>query len=393
MSDFSATDDAFRDEVHRFLDAELTEELRAVGRETTGVFTEWPLAKPWHEVLYRRGWAAPSWPKEYGGTGWSVVEQYIFASELAAAEAPKIPVMSLRMVGPVVMRFGRADQKARYLPTILSGEDFWCQGYSEPGAGSDLAALSTRAVSDGDDYIVNGTKIWTTHAQWANRIFCLVRTAASGKPQAGITFLLIDMDTPGITVEPIITMAGDHEVNQVFFDDVRVPKAGRLGEENEGWTVAKYLLEYERSVAHAAAIRAELAHVVCLAQTEALWGDAEWRAKLAEVEISLDAYQGIEHRILSAASRGESPGPGASILKVMFSELTQRVTELGTEIIGYHGLPMRQRAQPDRTNIEAIVPPEVASVMPRYLNARATTIFGGTNEVQRNLLAKLVLGL
>lgn len=393
MSDFSARDEAFRDEVRCFLDAELGEDLRKVGRETTGVFTEWPLAKPWHEILYRRGWAAPSWPEEYGGTGWSVVEQYIFASELAAAEAPKIPVMSLRMVGPVVMRFGRADQKARYLPKILSGEDFWCQGYSEPGAGSDLAALSTRAVSDGDDYIVNGTKIWTTHAQWANRIFCLVRTAASGKPQAGITFLLIDMDTPGITVEPIITMAGDHEVNQVFFDDVRVPKANRLGEENEGWTVAKYLLEYERSVAHAAAIRAELAHVERLAWTEGLWDDAEWRAKLAEVKISLDAYQGIEHRILSAASRGESPGPGASILKVMFSELTQRVTELGTEIIGYRRLPMRQLAQPARANVEAVVPPEVASVMPRYLNARATTIFGGTNEVQRNLLAKLVLGL
>ncbi len=393
MSDFSTRDEAFRDEVRRFLDAELGEDLRKVGRETTGVFTEWPLARPWHEILYRRGWAAPSWPKEYGGTGWSVVEQYIFASELAAAEAPKIPVMSLRMVGPVVMRFGRDDQKVRYLPKILSGEDFWCQGYSEPGAGSDLAALSTRAVSDGDDYIVNGTKIWTTHAQWANRIFCLVRTAASGKPQAGITFLLVDMDTPGITVEPIITMAGDHEVNQVFFDDVRVPKANRLGEENEGWTVAKYLLEYERSVAHAAAIRAELAHVVRLAQADALWGHAEWRTKLAEVEISLDAYQGIEHRILSAASRGESPGPGASILKVMFSELTQRVTELGTEIIGYRGLPTRQLAQPARANVEAVVPPEVASVMPRYLNARATTIFGGTNEVQRNLLAKLVLGL
>jgi len=393
MSDFSAADQAFRDEVCRFLEDALTEELRRVGRETTGVFTAWPLAKPWHEILYRRGWAAPSWPKAYGGIGWSVVEQYIFASELAAAEAPKIPVMSLRMVGPVVMRFGRDDQKARYLPKIRSGEDFWCQGYSEPGVGSDLAALSTRAVSDGDDYLVNGSKIWTTHAQWANRIFCLVRTNPGGKPQAGITFLLIDMDTPGITVEPIITMAGDHEVNQVFFDDVRVPKANRLGDENDGWTVAKYLLEYERSVAHAAAIRAELTHVTHLTKAEGLSSDPEWRAKLAELEIALDAYQGIEHRILSAASRGETLGPGSSILKVMSSELTQRVTELGTEIIAYHGLPVQQLVQPDRANAEAIVPPEVASVMPRYLNARATTIFGGTNEVQRNLLAKLVLGL
>ena len=393
MREFSSHDNAFRDEVRQFLGAELSENLRKVGRETTGVFTEWPLAKPWHEILYRRGWAAPSWPREHGGTGWSVVQQYIFASELAAAEAPKIPVMGLRMVGPVVMRFGREDQKARYLPKILSGEDFWCQGYSEPGAGSDLAALSTRAVSSGDDYIVNGTKIWTTHAQWANRIFCLVRTGTVGKPQAGITFLLIDMATPGVTVAPIVTLAGDHEVNQVFFDDVRVPKVNRLGEENDGWTVAKYLLEYERSVAHAAAIRAELNHIKRLARAEGLWVDVKWRATLAEVEISLDAYQGIEHRILSAARRGEPPGPDASILKVMFSELTQRVSELGIEIIGYNAFPVRQGAEPGHDNVGSVVSPEVISVMPTYLNARATTIFGGTNEVQRNLLAKLVLDL
>ncbi len=263
---FSRADEDFRDEVRTFLDQELTPELRKIGRETTGVFTDWPLAKAWHEILYRKGWVAPSWPKEYGGTGWTIVQQHIFAAEAASASAPRPAVMGLKMVGPVVMRFGREDQKQRYLPRILSGEDFWCQGYSEPQSGSDLASLRTRAVADGDDYIVNGSKIWTTHAQWANRIFCLVRTSPDAKQQAGITFLLIDMDTPGITVTPIITLAGDHEVNQVFFDNVRVPKANCLGEENQGWTVAKHLLEFERGGSQAAAKRVELEHTRALAQ-------------------------------------------------------------------------------------------------------------------------------
>lgn len=394
MEKFSPEDEAFREAVRGFLDVELTKDLRQAGRETTGVFTDWPTAKRWHQILYRKGWVAPSWPLEHGGTGWSIVQQYIFASELAASDAPKPAVMGLQMVGPIIMQYGTEAQKAHYLPRILSGEDFWCQGYSEPGAGSDLASLKTKAVSDGDDYIVSGSKIWTTHAQWANRMFCLVRTANDGKPQAGITFLLLDMNLPGITVKPIITLAGEHEVNQIFFDDVRVPKSGRLGAENGGWTVAKHLLQFERSVAHAAPMRAELARAIALskeqrAEGKTLHDDPSWRIRLAELEISIEAYEGIELRVMQAASRGETPGPASSILKVMSSELSQKIAELAVEAAGYYGAPQRVLRN---TNASGGYENATAA-MSKYLNTRAMTIFGGTSEVQRNLIAKLVLGL
>ncbi|PKQ09522.1 MAG: acyl-CoA dehydrogenase, partial [Alphaproteobacteria bacterium HGW-Alphaproteobacteria-12] len=252
--DLTPADADFREDVCAFLDENLTPDLREAGRLTTSAFTDkaWNLA--WHKILYKKGWAAPGWPKDYGGTGWSDMQKYIWASECARYGTPHLSPMGLRMCGPMLMKFGTEAQKNFYLPRILSGEDYWCQGYSEPGSGSDLASLQLKAVSDGEDYVLNGTKIWTTHAHFANRMFCLVRTDGSGKPQQGITFLLLDMDTPGIKVEPIITLAGDHEVNQVFFDDVRVPKTNRVGEENDGWTVAKYLLEFERGGAFAAAL-------------------------------------------------------------------------------------------------------------------------------------------
>src|SRR3569833_3515627 len=251
---FTGADAAFRDEVRAFLDENLTPELKEAGSLTTSVFTdkEWNLK--WQKILYKKGWVAPTWPVEYGGTGWSDMQRYIFSIECARAGTPGLAPMGLRMVGPCIMRYGTPEQKAHYLPRLLSGEDYWSQGYSEPSSGSDLASLQLRAVSDGDDYVLNGSKIWTTHAQWANRMFILVRTKFEGKPQAGITFLLLDMQSPGIKVRPLITLDGEHEVNQVFFDDVRVPKANRVGEENDGWTVAKYLLEFERGGAYAAAL-------------------------------------------------------------------------------------------------------------------------------------------
>ena len=243
----SAQDEAFRAEVRRFLDDSLTEDLREAGRKTGGVFADFAAGVRWHKVLARKGWSAPSWPREHGGTGWSATQRYIFSRECAAVDAPRIFSMGLRMVGPVIMKYGTPEQKAKYLPGIVAGDIVFCQGYSEPGSGSDLASLKCRAVQEGSDYVINGTKIWTTGAHVANHMFCLVRTATEGKPQDGISFVLIDsMDVPGLTVKPIVTLAGDHEVNQVFFDNVRTPVANRIGPENAGWTVAKYLLAFER---------------------------------------------------------------------------------------------------------------------------------------------------
>ena len=244
--DLSAADLAFQAEIRAFIAENLPADLQRAGRRATSVFIDKQYSLAWQRILHAKGWVAPSWPVEYGGTGWNEMRRFIFQMECIRAGAPSLAPMGLRMVGPCIMRYGTSEQKAHYLPRLLAGEDYWCQGYSEPGAGSDLASLQLSATSDGDDYVLNGSKIWTTHAHWANRMFCLVRTRFEGKPQAGITFLLLDMNSPGLVVKPIITLAGEHEVNQVFFDDVRVPKANRLGEENDGWTVAKFLLEFER---------------------------------------------------------------------------------------------------------------------------------------------------
>ncbi len=259
--DLTPEDIEFRAEVRAFLAENLTPELADAGRLATSVFIEPEFTMPWQRILHKRGWVAPHWPKEYGGTGWNEMQRYIFASECALAGAPGLSPMGLAMVGPCIIGYGTPEQKAHYLPRLLAGEDYWCQGYSEPGSGSDLASLQLRGVSDGDHYVLNGTKIWTTHAHHANKMFCLVRTDPDAKPQKGITFLLLDMKTPGIKVDPIITLAGEHELNQVFFDDVRVPKSGRLGEENDGWSVAKYLLEFERGGGSSAGLHAGLSRL------------------------------------------------------------------------------------------------------------------------------------
>ena len=395
----TAADGAFRDDVRAFFAKKLTADMREASNLTSGVFAEFEIGHRWHKALYEQGWIAPSWPGEHGGTDWTPMQRYIYDSEAGAAGAPRLFSMGLRMVGPVVMKFGTDEQKEFYLPRIRAGEDVWCQGYSEPGSGSDLASLQTRAVVDGKDYVVNGTKLWTTGAQHATRMFCLVRTATAGKPQEGISFILIDMDTPGITIEPILTLAGDHEVNQVFLDDVRVPIKNRVGPENDGWTVAKYLLEFERGgAAYATTLAAELEKLRAIATAERTGGDRliddrAFAAKLATVEIRQRAVQATEHRIMSDIAQRGRPGPASSIMKVLGSETNQWISELAVEAVQYYAAPCQPEARVPGNNVAPVGPAVSVPVMPKYLNFRASTIYAGSSEVQRNIMAKLVLGL
>ena len=391
--ELSADDLAFRDTVRAFLDANLTPQLREAGRRMTSVFCDKIHSLAWQRILHARGWAAPTWPVEYGGPGWSDIQRHVFFAECARAGAPNLAPMGLRMVAPAIMAFGSREQKARYLPRILSGDDYWCQGYSEPGSGSDLASLQMRAVADGDDYVLNGSKIWTTHAHWATHMFCLVRTATEGKPQAGITFLLIEMDRPGIKVDPIVTLAGEHEVNQVFFDDVRTPKADRLGAENQGWTVAKHLLEFERGGGYAAGLHAGLERLRSMAHAEDLLDDPHYRRRLAEAEIGALAIDITERRVLSALATGGKPGPASSILKVQGSEQLQRLDEAGVDALATYIAPHQPRAREAGSNETPVGPEHGLTTMARYLNNRAASIYGGSNEIQRDIIAKLVLGL
>ena len=387
----TAEDAAFRDEVRAFFDAKLSDDMREASNLTSGVFAEFEIGRRWHTALYEQGWIAPAWPEEHGGTAWS--------PEAGAAGAPRLFSMGLRMVGPVVMKFGTDEQKNFYLPRIRSGEDVWCQGYSEPGSGSDLASLQTRAIVDGDDYVVNGTKLWTTGAQHASRMFCLVRTSTEGKRQEGISFILIDMNTPGIKIEPIISISGDHEVNQVFLDDVRVPIANRIGPENDGWTVAKYLLEFERGgAAYATVLEAALNKLRAIAESEQTGGgrlieDDAFAAKMAALEVRQMAVQATEHRIMSEIAQRGRPGPASSMMKVLGSENNQLISELAVEATQYYAAPYQPEARVPGNNAEPIGPAKSVPVVPKYLNFRAATIYAGSSEVQRNIMAKLVLGL
>ncbi|PKQ04045.1 MAG: acyl-CoA dehydrogenase [Alphaproteobacteria bacterium HGW-Alphaproteobacteria-12] len=407
---FSAADAIFRDEVRTFLDEKLTPELRAAGRRMTSVYADYETTMTWHRTLYEQGWVAPAWPREHGGCDWSVSEHYIFSSELSAAGAPPLSPMGLGMCGPVLIGYGTPEQKAFYLPRILNGEDFWCQGYSEPGSGSDLASLQMSAVPDGNDFICNGQKIWTTHANYANRIFNLVRTSKEDIPQRGITFILIDMETPGVKVEPLVMLSGEHIQNQIFFTDVRVPKTNVVGKVGEGWTVAKYLMQFERGGhAYAPGLHTRLNRIRRMAGHEAdgsgahLIDDAGFARKLAEAAAEITALEYTEHRIMSALSHGEAPGAESSLLKTRGTEVSQRLTELALEAAAFYVLPFQPHMSapggpvPDAPAVSANEPPAGPEhswpVAAKYLNDRAGSIYAGTNEIQRNIMAKAVLGL
>ncbi len=395
----SKEDLAFRDEVRAFLGEKLSDDIREGARLTPGVRTPAVIARRWAGILAEKGWLCHNWPAEFGGPGWNTLQKYIFEFECAMAGTPTINNMGIRMVGPVVMKYGTEAQKTKVLPSILKDEFAWCQGYSEPGSGSDLASLQTRAVPDGDDYIVNGTKIWTTGAHTADKIFCLVRTSTEGKKQEGISFLLFDMDLPGITVKPIIMFSGDHDLNQVFFDDVRVPQANRVGPENKGWTVAKYLLEFERGgIAYTPPVKAGLEKLRKIAAIESGGGsplidDPDFRRDLAKLETEITANEMSEKRVMSALSLGQNPGAASSMFKLRGSELHQRMLEMTMKAIGYDSAIYQPDAYVPGNNVEPIAPDYGVTASAKYFNQRAATIYAGSSEVQRNIIAKHVLGL
>lgn len=395
--DHAVDPEAFRQEVREFLRTELPPALVAAYRRSSAVVPDPEIGREWQRILNRRGWGAPHWPAAFGGTDWTPAQHYIFETECANADTPPVSPFGPRMIGPVLIRFGRPDQQQRFLPRILAAEDQWCQGYSEPGAGSDLASLKTRAVRDGDDYVVTGTKIWTSSAHVADWMFALVRTNDQGKPQEGISFLLIDMRSPGVSVRPILLIGGDHEINQVFLDEVRVPVANRVGEENQGWTIAKYLLEHERGGGLAGVrFRRAVQRLRRLAAEEEAGGgrltdDPAFHARLVQAELEALTLEAMEARLMAEAERTGRIGTGASPVMVKRGEVRQLVTELTVEAAGLYALPW---GTPRGDTNEAPVGPDwAAPAAAAYLNARATTIFGGSAEVQREIIAKQILGL
>ncbi|VVO43376.1 acyl-CoA dehydrogenase family protein [Pseudomonas fluorescens] len=387
----------FRDEVRSFLSVAVPDDIAAKVGLGKHLGKEDHLR--WQRVLARRGWYAANWPVEHGGTGWSVVQRHIFEEECAAFGAPRLISFGGNMVAPVIMKFGSEAQKAWYLPRILSGDDWWCQGYSEPGAGSDLASLKTRAVLDRDHYVVNGQKTWTTLGQHANMIFCLVRTDPQAQQQRGISFLLIDMATPGITVRPIITLEGEHEVNEVFFDNVRVPVANLVGEENKGWTCAKFLLTHERTgqagIAQSKAALAQLKRVATqeLRNGRPLLEDPLLRVQIAEVEMQLMAIEMSTLRILAAVQGGGMPGAESSILKIKGSEIRQAISHLLRKVLGVHALPFAEEELDYAYPGELLHTDYSAAAAGQYFNLRKLSIYGGSNEIQKNIIAKMILEL
>jgi len=342
----------------------------------------------WQQALGRQGWLAYTWPKKFGGPGWDVTQRFLFENVLAEEGAPRIIPFGVKMVGPVIYTFGSDAQKERFLPGIRSSEVSWCQGYSEPGAGSDLANLRTRAVLDGDHYIVDGQKTWTSFAHWGDWIFCLVRTNTEVKPQEGISFLLIDMKTPGVTVRPIIMLDGAHHVNDVFLDNVRVPVANRIGREGEGWTCAKFLLANERL--GIAEVPASKRGVRSLRQIN---DDPSLNERIADIDLQVQALEMSELRALSSMALGGAPGPEVSTLKVRGSEIQQRIAELAMEAVGEYAAPCQPGLLFDDTNETPVGPDHASPAAPRYFNMRKTSIYGGSTEIQKNIVSKMVLGL
>ena len=394
---------AFQKEVRDWLAANMPPEVAEESRRSRTSHVSKERLLQWQKKLASRGWLCPNWPKEYGGPGWNSTQKFIFEMEMARANSPYLSSFSIKMVAPVLMKYGSAAQKQRFLPKIAAAEELWCQGYSEPGSGSDLASLRTKAERQGDHYIVNGQKIWTTNAHYADWIFCLVRTSNEGKRQEGISFLLIDMKSPGIKIDPIYLVDGTrtpmrHEVNQVFFTDVKVPVENLVGEENKGWTYAKYLLEFERGgQAFGPRLRKAFRHLQTLSKSqldagEPLSASARWREKMAALEMEIDAVEMNEMMFYSGLKTGDAPGNMGSVVKMRGTEVGQKVTELAVEAVGWYGAPFTELRNYD-SNIVPVGGDYVDDVSPRYFNTRKTTIYGGSSEVQRNVLAKAMLGL
>ncbi len=394
---FGDEDLAFREEVRTFIRDNLPNDIAESVSRGRGL-TKQDIQR-WQRILYDQGWAAPAWPEEFGGPGWNATQRYIFDEVVAEFDTPEIVPFGLLMVGPLIYTFGSQAQKDRFLPKILTGEEWWCQGYSEPGSGSDLASLQTKAERDGSHYVVNGTKTWNSLAHMADWVFCLVRTSNKGKQQEGISFLLIDMNTPGIEPKPIISIDGAHHLNMTYYTDVRVPVDNRIGEENKGWTYAKFLLGHERnSIAEVGLSKQRLRRLKEIAAEEQIGGgtlakDSTFSGKIADAEISLTALEYLNLRFLAEEAAGRPIGPEVSMLKIKGTELRQKLTELTVEALGYYAIPFEPEQLTDGWNEPPIGPDYAAAQMPQYLYSRAATIYGGSNEIQRNIISKMVLGL
>jgi len=398
---FTPAERAFRAEVCGFLNAKLPADLS--DKVHRGLRLDKEDYLRWQKILHRQGWGASMWPQKFGGTGWSSVQQQIFDEECADAGTPVQLPFGLRMVAPVIMAFGNPSQQAYFLPRIVDGTDWWCQGYSEPGSGSDLASLKMRAerisTSEGEHYLVNGQKTWTTLGQHANWIFCLVRTSSEGRQQEGISFLLIDMQTPGVTVRPIIMLDGEHEINEVWFEDVKAPVHNLVGQENKGWTYAKFLLGHERTgIAGVGRSKRELKRLKAIARKEISNGrplleDQRFRDRIALVELELMALEITNLRVLSAEGKQHAPGPEASILKIKGSEIQQTLSELMMQALGHYALPWLPEALAADWRGEPVGADYAAPLSGHYFNFRKTTIYGGSNEIQKNIIAQMILGL
>ncbi|WP_087747539.1 acyl-CoA dehydrogenase family protein [Acidovorax sp. T1] len=398
---FTPEEQAFRAEVQAFLQEKLP--ARIANKVKAGQRLTKEDQEEWHAILNARGWLANHWPVQYGGPGWGAVQKFIFDNECALAGGPRIVPFGLNMLGPVLIKYGNAAQKAHWLPRILSGADWWCQGYSEPGSGSDLASVKTTALrgvdAEGDHYIVNGQKTWTTQGQHANMIFCLVRTDREARPQAGISFLLVDMNTPGVEVRPIRTLDGDREVNEVFFTDVRVPAENLVGEENKGWTYAKFLLTYERTgiagVGFSVAALEKLKVIAAKVQRNGkpLDQDPQFAARMAQVEIDLENMKTTNLRVIAAVAGGGVPGAESSMLKIRGTEIRQEILSLIRRAVGPYALPFIEAAQYEGYADAPVGPAEAATAAANYFNYRKLSIFGGSNEIQKNIISKMILGL
>ena len=397
--EFSKDDLEFQQKVRNFISKNLSNELRNKVANGSEISKEEIIS--WQKALHKENLFAPGWKKEFGGAELSASKRYILDQELALADTPTIIPFGVTMIGPVLMHYGTPKQQSFFLPKILNSDHWWCQGYSEPGSGSDLASLKTKAILKGDKYIINGTKTWTTLAQYADWMFCLVRTSFEGKPQEGISFIMIDMKTKGITVDPIITLDGAHEINTVYLEDVEVPRENIIFEENKGWTVAKFLLSHERTSIAAvgksiSAVKKlkQIANIELNNEGSLLITDKRFRDRLTTLEMDLKALEFTELRILSEENKGVAPGPEASLLKIRGSEIQQRITELTMNAVGYYGISNDlAKSNSDRINSNQIRPDYSQNTAANYLNMRKTTIYGGSNEIQKNILSKMVLGL